>query len=347
MSKLVKTFSTLLLILSSMLLTGCNYQNHYETTLTPPSGEPPTSFADIVDTIMPSIVYIQAQSGFTSVSGSGVIMRPDGYILTNRHVVETFTVANIMVTLENREVYTVTDKWMDDLSDLAVIKIDASDLSAAHFGDADTIDVGDWVIALGHPLGLSPNDGGATVTTGIVSNLDRSFTIGNINYYDVIQTDAAINPGNSGGPLVDLNGLVIGINSAGATSAQNIGYAINVSTVKPVFEGLSSSGHEVVRPFIGAVFSDVTSTDAERLGLTHISGALITELLPGYPAAEVGMQVEDVIISFDGEDIASYAELIRELWKHTDLSQPVEIKAIRDNQTMTFEVTLVPRPDNT
>ncbi len=189
-----------------------------------------------------------------TVSGSGVCLNPDGFILTNRHVVENATV--VEVTLPDRTVYEASAIWMDDIMDLAVIKIDAGDVATLEFADPDSISVGDWVLAIGHPLGISPLQGGATVTTGIVSNLGRSFFIDAIPYYDIIQTDAAINPGNSGGPLVNLAGEFIGLNSAGVLGAENIGFAIHVATARHIFEDLVEFG-ESHHPFLGATVADI------------------------------------------------------------------------------------------
>jgi serine protease Do len=225
------------------------------------SSSPSLSFSKVVDKVMPSVVHILVEvpadqpDEFGIASGSGVILRPDGYILTNRHVVEGSR--RTEVTLQNRQVYVVSDIWTDDILDLAVIKIDAQDLPTAEFGDPDSIKVGDWVVALGHPLGLSADEGGATVTAGIVSNLGRSFTIQGVPYYDVIQTDTAINPGNSGGPLVNLKGEVVGINSAGLGEAQNINFAINIATAREVFEDIVQYGR-VLRPYLDAVLDDIT-----------------------------------------------------------------------------------------
>jgi len=269
-------------------------------------------------------------------------MDEEGYILTNRHVVEDAT--TIQVTLQSRKVFNAVGVWMDDLSDLAVVKINSTEtLKAATFADYTEIKVGDWAVAVGHPLGLSPSEGGATVTAGIISNLDRAFIIDDIPYYDVIQTDAAINPGNSGGPLVNLDGEVIGINSAGATEAQNIGYAINVSTAKPVFEDLSGPGHIVIRPFMGAGLTDVTPAIASDLGLENCSGALITEIIEGYPAQSAGLIVNDVVVRIGVEDIISYASLVRELWKH-EVGEIISVGVCRSGSLLTVSITLVERP---
>ncbi|MCX6012378.1 MAG: trypsin-like peptidase domain-containing protein, partial [Chloroflexi bacterium] len=299
----------------------------------------PNSFAAVVQTIMPSVVYINAQSLSGSSSGSGVIMGSDGYILTNRHVVEN--AQSVQVVLENRDSYFATNWWMDDLSDLAVVKIKVSDLDAADFADPTSIHVGDWVVAAGHPLGISPSEGGATVTAGIVSNLGYSFTIGNIPYYDIIQTDAALNPGNSGGPLVNLEGKVIGINSAISGQAQNISYAINVNTARPVYEDLIKAAHKVTRPFLGVVMEDITPDLIRQYNLTPNSGAFISDVVPTGPAYNKIKQY-DVIIEFAGLKITTVAQLITELWQHKP-NETVSVKFYSGNKINETTITLVER----
>ncbi|MBT7290353.1 MAG: PDZ domain-containing protein [Chloroflexi bacterium] len=340
-----RIYKTLLatLITFTVLFSACCQAAPTTTIIVP---ETPTSFSDVVEAITPSVVFISATGTFSSSTGSGVIMDPDGYILTNRHVVEGAT--TVHVTLQNRKTYNATNVWIDDLADLAVVKIAGSQpFAAAQFVEEDDpAKVGDWAVAVGHPLGLSPDEGGATVTAGIISNLDRSFTIDTTTYYDVIQTDAAINPGNSGGPLLNLEGKVIGINSAVSTEAQGVGYAINVSTAKPVYEGLASSTHTVVRPFIGVGLRDVEPLDVTNLGLTIWGGALITQVQEGFPAEQAGLQANDVITSINGAPIVSYASLIRELWPY-DAGDTITIGFFRDDDpNRTAEVTLVARPSN-
>jgi serine protease Do len=277
-------------------------------------------------------------------------MNEDGYILTNRHVVED--AQTVEVTLQDRRIFTATDFWMDDLADLAVVKINGSNLpEPAEFADYTEIKVGDWAVAVGHPIGLSPTEGGATVTAGIISNLERSFAIGNTEYFDVIQTDAAINPGNSGGPLVNLEGEVIGINSAISTEAQNIGYAINVATAKRVFDDLIDEDHEVIRPFIGVRLAEVTPQQAMELSLDKTAGALIAEVVADSPAEEAGILVNDVIIALRGiapakeeVEITSVSQLLRELWLY-QASNTVEITVWRNAAEATVNLTLAERPE--
>ena len=264
---------------------------------------------------MPSVVYVLVEyevEGGQSVffSGSGVVMTSDGYVLTNRHVVEGAT--NLDVTLQDRTTRPVEDFWVDDVLDLAVIKLNATGLPHAEFS-AERPRVGDWVVALGHPLGLSPGDGGATVTAGIVSSLGRAFAIEDTLYYDVIQTDAAINPGNSGGPLVNMRGEVVGINSAGVPGAQSVGYAISAETAERVYDDLVSFG-VVRRPYFGALPTELTPEVACRECLERRVGVVLVGVLPGGPAAEAGLQDSDVVVSVDGQDISSVTQFIAAIW---------------------------------
>ena len=306
----------------------------------------PLSFSATVEKVMPSVVYIfvEVETGqpgqFAGASGSGVILRSDGYILTNKHVVENARRAE--VTLQDRTIYEVSNIWLDDLLDLAVIKIDAQDLPVAKFGVAKNIRVGDWGIALGHPLGLSPAEGGATVTVGVVSNLGRSFILQGIPYYDIIQTDAAINPGNSGGPLVNLAGEVIGINSAGAGEAQNINFAINVATARRVFEDIMQYGR-VVRPYLGAVLDDITPAMACEYCLAQRVGTIVVNVEPDGPAEIAGLREDDIIVIFGGEEIVSAAQLFKELWKH-EVGESVAVIFWRAETEMKTTVTLAERP---
>ena len=304
------------------------------------------AIADSVKKVMPSVVFILAEfqdddSGqLLQARGSGFILRPDGYIFTNRHVVEDASRVEVMT--QNRQIYEPTDIWLDDILDLAVIKIEASDLPIAQFGDPDNIRLADWAIALGFPLGYSPVEGGATVTLGIISTLDRSFFIGSTPYFDVIQTDAAINPGNSGGPLINLTGEVIGINSAGTSQAQNINFAINVATARHVFEDLVKFGR-ADHPFLGATLEDVTPSIACEICLNQKVGVLVTDVEPDGPADLARLQKEDIIMTFDEQEIASVATLIRALWRH-QVGDTIPITFWRDGTVMETTVTLGQRP---
>jgi serine protease Do len=298
------------------------------------------SYAGIVEKAIPSVVYVYAEipsdSGPVLSAGSGVILRPDGYILTNKHVVNGTTHAE--VTLENRTTYPVAGVWVDDQMDLAVLKIEARDLTAMPFADPRTIRTGDWVIALGHALGISPLEGGLSVTGGVVSNLGRSFVISGVQHYDVIQTDAAINPGNSGGPLVNLSGELVGINSAGAVDVQNIGFAINVGSARHVFEDLATYGKSH-HPYLGIMAIDVTQDVAKRIGCACNDGALISEVEAYGPCAAAGLKRDDMIASFGGDRVYYTADLLKYLWRH-DVGDRVEIVYHRAGEVKTVIVTL-------
>jgi serine protease Do len=298
------------------------------------------TYAGVVAKAVPSVVFVYAEvpgdSGVVSSAGSGVILRSDGYILTNRHVVDKATL--IEVTLENRVTYPVTGKWTDDQTDLSVLKVDARDLSVMPFADPQTIRTGDWVIALGHAMGISPLEGGLSVTGGIVSSLGRSFVVSGVQHYDVIQTDAAINPGNSGGPLINLNGELVGINTAGAQNVQNIGFAINVGSARHVFEDLVKYGKSH-HPYLGIMVVDITQDVARRIKCACGDGAMISELASDGPLAAAGLERDDVIASFDGQRVYATADLLKYLWRH-EVGDRVEIVYHRGAEVKSVTVTL-------
>lgn len=309
-----------------------------------------TAVVDSVAKVMPSVVYIEIafidpDTGQISyASGSGVIMSQSGYILTNRHVVEG--AIDTIVILQDKRVYYPTDILADDILDLAVVKIDAPDLVAATFGDPTAIKLGDTVIALGYPLSLSPEAGGATVTSGIVSNLGRSFFIEDTPYYDLIQIDAAINPGNSGGPLINLDGEVIGINSAGAGGEiQNFNYAINVATASHVFEDLVNFG-QAQHPYLGLFIDDYYEQICGKQGCTFQQvGALITDIDPSGPGYIAGLQTNDIILKLGDNDVSSAADFIRSFWRY-DAGNTVSLIVQREGVQNTITLTLPIRPSD-
>ncbi|MDA8334882.1 MAG: trypsin-like peptidase domain-containing protein [Peptococcaceae bacterium] len=224
--------------------------------------------------------------------GSGFLMSPDGYILTNDHVVSG--ASSILVTVAGRSrAYQAQAVDQNYSLDLALVKIDAgSDLPTLTMGDSDQSRVGDWVVAIGNPYGLDH-----TVTVGVLSAKARPVTVGNRQYSNLLQTDASINPGNSGGPLLNLAGQVIGINTAVGTAAQGIGFAIPTSTVKPVLDNWVS--HKPIA-FLGVQLSGVPSGTAAGLNLPDGQGALVAGVVPGSPAAKAGLSPGDVITRFNG-----------------------------------------------
>jgi serine protease Do len=248
----------------------------------------------------------QAQRG----AGSGLVIRPDGYILTNNHVVEN--AARVTVVTQTREEYEARVVGRDPNTDLAVLRIDAEGLPVVPLGDSDAADVGDWVVALGYPLQL-----GVTATAGIVSAKGRAIGIIDLSedapapleYF--IQTDAAINPGNSGGPLVDLEGRVVGVNSAIKSQTgfyAGYGFAIPVNLARRVADDLIAHGH-VRRPRLGLQLSEVDPVDVEIYGLQRAAGAEVVFVEAGAPAARAGVKLGDVITAVDGVRLESSAEL--------------------------------------
>lgn len=240
---------------------------------------------------------------------SGLIVSSDGYILTNYHVIAGADVIEVIVEADGRQkTYRVTEPARTDKdTDLAVIKIDASGLPVPQFGDSDELEVGEWVLAIGNSFGLS-----GSVTAGIISYIGRPR--GGRWIGSFIQTDAAINPGNSGGPLVNMDGEVIGINSMIATggpferSYAGVGFTIPGNLVKRVKDDLIEQG-EVVRGFLGVLISNVDEEFAEHTGLENRDGALIQNVGEDSPAEQAGLQVEDVIIEYEGEPVSGSSDL--------------------------------------
>jgi serine protease Do len=242
-------------------------------------------------------------------SGSGFIMSPDGYILTNNHVVEGADRVNVI--LADKREFEARVVGRDPNTDIAVVKVDARNLPTVRLGDADALEVGDWVLALGYPLDL-----GQTTTAGIVSAKGRSIGIMGRSGAEAplehfIQTDAAINPGNSGGPLVDLQGRVIGINSAIASPTgfySGYGFAVPINLARRVAEDLMRDGR-VHRPMIGVEIRDATSADAEVFRLPSPNGAVVAAE-PRGPAAGAGLRLGDVIVAVDGQAVGGSGDLM-------------------------------------
>lgn len=316
-------------------------------TPTQSSPSPLPSIADVVERVTPAVVYISVRylesSFFTQYvstkSGSGVLLSSDGYILTNDHVVEEALDIEVLLP-DDDHTYQAELIGTDALSDLAVIKIEGQDFPTVSFADTSKLRIGDWVIAVGNALGL---EGGPSVTIGIVSNLERSFTLEESTYYDVIQTDAAINPGNSGGPLVDLEGKVVGINTVVIYTAQNIGFAINASTAQRVYEDLVQYGR-VTRPYLGVTLRTVTPALATELGLPTNRGVLVWYVAPDSPAAGVGLETEDIITHFQGQEVSEASQLIKLLWQY-DVGDRVKITFWRGEEQHEVWLTLAERPE--
>jgi len=264
--------------------------------------------------------------------GSGVIVSPDGYIMTNNHVVGNAD--TIQVTLMDKREFTAKVIGKDAKTDLALIKIDTkAALPFAALGNSDATEVGDWVVAIGNPFGFS-----LTVTAGIVSAKGRA--LGG-NYDEFIQTDAAINPGNSGGPLFDVTGKVVGINTAiysrTGTSA-GIGFAIPIDLAKAVMDQLKSHG-KVVRGWLGVEIQEVTPELAQSFGLAMPEGALVANVEKDAPAAKAGIKRGDVIVKFNDKTVHEQHEL-PELVAETPINKTVNVEVIRGTKHLTIPVTI-------
>ncbi|HUE80420.1 MAG TPA: Do family serine endopeptidase [Sphingomicrobium sp.] len=275
--------------------------------------------------------------------GSGFIISPDGYVVTNNHLITgatgTGTVDTVTVTLTNRREYTARIIGRDATSDLALLKIEGSNFPYVNFGDSTRSRVGDWVIAIGNPYGL-----GGTVTAGIISALHRGIT--GFGAYDrYIQTDASINMGNSGGPMFDLNGNVIGINSAliSPTGASvGIGLAIPAELAKPVIDSLRR-GQRPQRGYLGVGLQPLEESVAEALNLPKDRGELVRSVQPGDPAARAGIQQGDVIIRVNGQDVTPDATASY-LIANISVGSSIPIDIIRDGRRMRVTATVGQRP---
>ena len=270
--------------------------------------------------------------------GSGFIVDERGYILTNHHVVAD--AQKIEVVLEERgRTYTAKLIGFDEMTDLALIKIEPDrSLKPVEFGDSDTIRVGEWVVAIGNPFGLE-----YSVTTGIVSAKGRR--LGHGLYDDFLQTDASINPGNSGGPLFDLQGRVIGVNTAIIRDGQGIGFAVPVSMVAQILPQLKDRGY-VVRGYIGASLMRLTDTIAETFdhAIEADSGVLIASLEPEGPAHRAGLHVGDVVTRFGDRDVRTMQELLL-IVASTQPGSTVPLGVIREGKPVDLSIRIAERPD--
>jgi serine protease Do len=284
--------------------------------------------------------------------GSGFIVSPEGYILTNNHVVEGADL--ITVTLYNKRSFNARVIGLDPTTDVALIKIDATSLPFVPLGDSDNARVGEWVLAIGNPGFQDASTLDFTVTSGIISAKGRPLQVlnaetdgapGNFAIEDFIQTDAAINPGNSGGPLVNIRGEVIGINTAIASSTGfNEGYAFAVpsSLARRVMSDLLEYGR-VRRPLLGISIKDVAQEDAEVYGLQDIAGALIEDFADGSPAQEAGIQRGDVIVAVDGKKVERVGQLQRLIADHKP-GEEVGLRVVRYGAMKAFRIKLIEAP---
>jgi 2-alkenal reductase len=321
-------------------------------TTAPPAGEnvsqvtldETSAVIEAVAIVAPSVVTIVAsQATGGNGTGSGFIFDPDGWILTNRHVAAG--AASLTVTLADSRVFDATLIGVDTLTDLAIIKIDASDLPTAPIGASSALEVGQLAIAIGYPLGEYRD----TVTTGVVSGLGRQIRASDGNTSEdlnhLIQTDAAINPGNSGGPLVNSAGQVIGINTAVATSAQGIGFAIPIDFAKPIM-ALALDEQELARPWVGVYYTMITKQVADDLDLPVEEGALIDlgpngapAVFPGSPGDAAGLQAGDIITALGGRGVEEGRDLATLLLPYRP-GDVVALTVLRGGEELEIEVTL-------
>jgi serine protease Do len=263
--------------------------------------------------------------------GSGFIINPEGYIITNDHVIRD--AESIQVKLSNESVYSAKVVGSDQKTDIAVIKINAKEkLPTAVLGDSDNLQVGQWAIAIGNPFGLD-----RTVTVGVVSATGRS-NMGIETYENFIQTDASINPGNSGGPLLNVYGEVIGINTAIVAAGQGIGFAIPVNMAKQIVTQLISKGN-VSRGWLGVSIQPVTEELAQSFGMKKARGALVSDVMAGSPAERAGMRQGDVITSFDGKEIKDPRQL-QLVVAETPIGRQVAVEIFRDGRPLKLTLAI-------
>lgn len=269
--------------------------------------------------------------------GSGVIVTKDGYILTNNHVVDG--AKEVKVTLQDGREFTAKVVGRDPKSDIAVVKIDATDLPTVPLADSEKVEIGDVVLAIGNPFGI-----GQTVTSGIVSAKDRG-NMGIEDYEDFIQTDAAINPGNSGGALVDIDGRLIGINTAILSRSggnQGVGFAIPSDLARTVMESLIKTGH-VTRGYLGVMIQNVTPDLASEFKLKSDKGALISDVVPDGPADKAGLKNGDVVVEFNGHPVIDSRRLQLEV-ASTKPGSTVPVEVLRDGDKKSVDVTVKQLP---
>ena len=329
-------------------------------TATPAPTETPTSapsaagsgvalpgIGGVVEKVAPAVVAINVRSiGYDfflrpvtqRASGTGVIVRSDGYIVTNNHVVGD--ALSVMVTLFDGRTLDaeIVGRYLP--SDIAVLKIDAEDLKPLPFSPPGSLKVGDWVVAMGNALGL---EGAPTVTIGIASALGRTITTGSgITLADLVQTDAAINQGNSGGPLVNLKGELVGLNTTILAEAEGIGFAVSSALVERYTDDLIEFGR-VVLPFFGIGGETLNKSLATSLDLDVSVGVIVAVLGDG-PARRAGVQVGDVIVALDDRPVRSYPQFLSLLWGYL-ASDTVEVSLVREGEDLSLPVTLEQRPE--
>ena len=317
----------------------------------------------VAQKVLPSIVGISVEYSVNSLfsrnpstataEGSGVVISSDGYILTNNHVIDTSSSSSsssyyevekatkISVYLYNDETpYEAKIVGTDEQTDLAVIKIDKTDLTAAELGDSDTVQVGEWCMSVGNPLGMK-----STVCQGSISALNREITDSDGKTYTVLQTDAAINEGNSGGALVNSKGQVIGINTlkASGEGVEGLGFAIPINSTKSIYQDLIQYS-KVKRPYIGITGSDITEDTLKANPTFDLKiGAYVRSVDDYSPAEKAGLKVGDIIIEADGQKVESMDDL-NDIKNTHQIGDKMNLKLYRDGKELTVELTLAEQP---
>jgi serine protease Do len=303
---------------------------------------------NLVEALKPSVVHILSEAAtldvFGQVSpqrgvGTGFIIDEDGYIVTNNHVITIDgdqPAQDITVTLDDGRQFDAEIAGRDPPTDLAVLKIEATNLTPARLGSSEALVVGEDVLAIGNALDLP---GGPTVTRGVISAKDRLIQSESITIPDAIQTDASINPGNSGGPLVNSDGEVVGITTAVIRGeAEGIGLVIAIDTAKPIIDELIDSGR-VDRGLLGVTITEITPSLAAQFGLPVDQGIGLQEVQPGAPAAAAGLQSGDIIVALEGQEISNSGELFQALTENR-AGDTVTVQFYRGNLLLEAEVTL-------
>ncbi len=317
-----------------------------------------SAVTDVVKKVSPSVVSITSTGTVPSFfgnqtvegAGSGIIVTSDGLIMTNQHVVANTNSSYTVYTADGKQ-YPANVVARNSTNDVAFVRVQAKGLTAAKLGDSTNLVVGQTVIAIGNALGQFDN----TATQGIISGLGRPITAGSSeedaqSLQDLIQTDAAINPGNSGGPLVNLEGEVIGMNTAVAGNAQNIGFAIPISEIKALVANVAKDG-KLNQPYLGVRYAAITKDLASKQNLTVTQGALVVgdssspAVVSGSPADKAGLQSGDIITKVGGDAITSKVSLTALISKHK-VGESVQITYIRDGKTKTVTATLQAAPQS-
>jgi serine protease Do len=315
-----------------------------------PGARAPQSFADLAAKADPAVVFVKTlqerrgASGRRRIVGEGVgtafVYDPNGLIITNNHVIDE--ASEIHVVFGRKREVSATVVGRDPRTDIAVLRVEEKNLPFLPLGDSDAVRVGDWVVAIGNPFALSH-----TVSAGILSAKGRTLAdvkgLDESGYYDFLQTDASINPGNSGGPLLDMAGNVVGINTAIRAQANSIGFAIPINMVKELLPRVLKDGH-IKRSAIGVHVSSLLADDVERLKLSDENGALVRVVVPGGPADRAGLQVDDVILAFDGEALTG-PERLRWVASLAGVGKPVLLRVSRGGRVFDLKVTLVELPE--